>query len=125
MTATTTFSADTVVALLLESIEQETKDAANMLWGWLLAYLAEHWLVIGLILFGVFVLVTIKAMFGRWGALGSFLYNFFYFGTLFVIGLIWGPEVFVSNWFGFFTALILYPVCYLLVRLVLDKTNLR
>lgn len=125
MNATSTFSADSVVPLLLESLEQGTKDAANMLWNLLLVYLGEHWLVIGLILFVVFMVVTIKAMFGRWGALGSFLYNLLYLGILFVIGLIWGPEVFVSNWFGFFTAIILYPICYLLVGWLLDKINLR
>lgn len=121
MTATSTFSPDNVVPLLLESIEQGTKDAANMLWSLLLSYVSEHWLVIGLVLFAIFIAVTIKAMFGRWGALGSFLYNLLYFGTLFVVGLVFGPEVFIGNWFGFFTAVVLYPVCYLFVGLIIKR----
>ena len=124
MNATSTFSADSVIPLLLDSIEQGIKDAANMLWDWLLVYLGEHWIAIGSIVFVIFMVVTVKAMFGRWGELGSFLYNFLYFGILFVIGLIWSPEVFISNWFGFFTAIILYPICYLVVGWILNKINI-
>ena len=124
MNATSTFSADSVIPLLLDSIEQGIKDAANMLWDWLLVYLGEHWIAIGSIVFVIFMVVTVKARFGRWGELGSFLYNFLYFGILFVIGLIWSPEVFISNWFGFFTAIILYPICYLVVGWILNKINI-
>lgn len=125
MKATTTLDANTVVSLLIDNLEQGTKDAVNMIWSGLIAYLSDHWIVFGLIVFLIFIVVTIKAMLGRWGALGSFLYNLIYFGTLFLVGLIWGPEVFLNDWFGFFTALVLYPATYLLVGWILNKTHLR
>ena len=127
MNATTTLNADTAVKLVLDTMFIEApKQAATMLWNLvLMPILSEHWLSIGVLLFVVFVAVTIKAMLGRWGSLGSFLYNFFYFGTLFVIGLILGPEVFVSDAMNFFTAIILYPICYLLVGWILETTGLK
>lgn len=123
MNATTTFS-EQIMPSMFEGIQQGMEDMAVILWDALLNFLDEHWLIIGLLLFVVFMVVTASAMLGRWGALGSFLYNLLYFGALFVIGLIWGPEIFVSNWFGFFMALILYPVCYLFVGFILSKINL-
>jgi hypothetical protein len=64
-------------------------------------------------------------MMGRWGGLGSFLYNFFYFGILLVIGLISGSEVFVDDYFNVACAIILYPICYVLSGMILDKMRVR
>lgn len=114
-----------VVELLLNAIDEGTKQAARMLWNILTTFLSEHWLAVLLVLFVVFVAVTLKAMMGRWGSLGSFLYNFFYFGTLLVIGLIWGPEVFVDDYFNAACAVILYPICYVLSGMILDKMGVR
>lgn len=114
-----------VVNLLMDSIEKGTLQAAQMLWEILLAFLSENWFWVLLTLFVLFVFVTLKAMMGRWGSLGSFLYNFFYFGTLFVIGLIWGPSVFVNDYFNAACAVILYPICYVLVGATLDKMGVR
>lgn len=114
-----------VVGLFLNAIDEGTKQAARMLWGILTTFLSEHWLVVLLLLFVVFVAVTLKAMMGRWGSLGSFLYNVFYFGILLIVGLIWGPEVFVGDYFKAACAVILYPVCYFLVGLILDKMRVR
>jgi len=96
MTATSTpLGADfpkQVVELLLNAIDEGTKQAARMLWDILTTFLSEHWLAVLLVLFVLFIVVTLKAMMGRWGSLGSFLYNFFYFGILLIIGLIWGSR---------------------------------
>ncbi len=126
-TTTVPFDATSVAPWLLNTIFVEApKEAANLLWHQILIpTLKEHWLSIGTLLFVVFISVTFKAMIGRWGSLGSFLYNLLYFSILFVIGLIWGPEVFVSDWMNFFTALILYPICYWIVGWILDKTGLK
>lgn len=104
-----------------KAAEDGAKQAAHMLWSALLSFLAAHWLAVMFGLFIVFIVVTLKAMMGRWGSLGSFLYNFFYFGILFVVGLIWGPEVFLGNFFGAACAIILYPVCYWLSGVVMDR----
>jgi hypothetical protein len=111
--------------LLFNSIEEGMKQAAQMLWGILMVFLKEHWFAVMIGLLLIFIVVTFKAMLGRWGSLGSFLYNFFYFGTLFVIGLIWGPEVFVNDIFHAACAVLLYPICYFLVGMILEKTGLR
>ncbi len=114
-----------VVELLLNAINEGTKQAARMLWNILTTFLSEHWLAVLLVLFVVFIAVTFKAMMGRWGSLGSFLYNFFYFGILLIIGLIWGPEVFVDDYFNAACAVILYPICYVISGMILDKMGVR
>lgn len=114
------------VALMFQnSMEQGFKDGAHILWSALMTFLAQHWVLVILGLFVSFVFVTIKAGLGRWGSLGSFLYNFFYFGILLIVGLIRGPEVFLSNYFDVFTAIILYPFCYWLSGWLMDKMGVR
>jgi hypothetical protein len=126
-TTTTPFDTAMVAPWLLNIIFVEApKEAARILWYQvLIPILKEHWLVIGFVILAVLFVVTIRAMTGRWGALGSFLYNLLYFSILFIIGFVWGPEVFVEDWINFFTALILYPVCYWIVGWILDKTGLK
>ncbi len=110
--------------MMIQSFEDGSKWAARMLWDALMTFLDENgmWVFIGLL--AVFIFVLFKAMLGRWGSFGSFLYHLFYFGTLFLIGLIWGPEIFIENIFNVICVVILYPVCFLLVGLILDKTGL-
>lgn len=114
-----------LVTIFSDAFEKGTQQAARMLWSVLISILKEHWFAVISVLFLVLVAVTFKAMMGRWGSLGSFLYNALYFGTLFIIGLIWGPEIFVNDIFNAACTAILYPVCYLLVGYILDKTGLR
>ncbi len=114
-----------VVELFFNAIDEGTRQAARMLWHILTTFLSEHWLAVLFILFVVFVAVTLKAMMGRWGSLGSFLYNFFYFGILLIIGLIWGPEVFVDDYFNAACAVILYPICYVVTGMILEKMGVR
>lgn len=114
-------STQLIVELIPNAIEQGTKQAAEMLWSVALSLLADHWLLVMSIFFIILITATAKAMFGRWGMLGSVLYNLFYFGTLFVIGLVWGPGVFVSDNFNFACTAFLYPVCYFIVGLILKR----
>ena len=125
--SSTPFDAASVAPWLLNAIFVEAPtEAARMLWYQvLIPILSEYWLEIGGVLFLIFFAVTLKAMTGRWGALGSFLYNLLYFSILLVIGLIWGPEVFVSDWINFFTTLILYPVCYWIAGWILNVTGFK
>ncbi len=114
-----------LIDLLIKGVEDGTKMAAHILWSALMSFLKDHWLAVMGGLFVVFVIVTFKAMLGRWGSLGSFLYNFFYFGILLVVGLIWGPEVFLGDFFKAACTIILYPVCYFIVGLILDKMGVK
>ncbi|MDD2753002.1 MAG: hypothetical protein PHT44_00050 [Candidatus Portnoybacteria bacterium] len=130
MTSTTTPSAipsfvNELIPWMIQAFEDGMKQAARILWDVLMVILSEHWLAVMIIVFVIFVFVTLKAMMGRWGSFGSFVYNFLYFGILFVIGLVRGPEVFVSDFFQVAVAVILYPVCYLATGFILDKTGLR
>jgi hypothetical protein len=110
---------------LLDSLKKATADgiswAVHVLWSATLSSLRANWKAVIILLFVAFVVFTIKAMMGRWGSLGSFLYNLFYFGTLFIIGLIWGPDVFLGDLFKAACTAILYPICYLLAGYVMDK----
>jgi hypothetical protein len=114
-----------MIDMVLNAADEAAKEVARLLWSALLSFLAQHWLAAMGLLFLVFVFATLKAMMGRWGTLGSVLYNFIYFGILFIIGLIWGPEVFLNDFFKAACAVILYPICYLAVGIILDKTGVR
>ncbi len=114
-----------MIALIPAAIEEGNKQAARMLWGILQNFLLEHWFLSVGIFFLLFSIATLKAVLGRWGSLGSLLYNFLYFSSLYLAGLIWGPEIFVNDFFNAVCAAILYPSCYLLVRYILNKAGLR
>jgi hypothetical protein len=127
-TSTTGFGPDEfkkLIDALNKAVEDGTSQAAHMLWSALLSFLAAHALAVMIILFVVLVVAMLKAMMGRWGTLGSVIYNFLYFGILFVIGLIWGPDVFVSDFFHAACTLMLYPVCYAITGYILDKIGVR
>lgn len=112
-----------IPSLFISGFEDASKWFVQVLWSALITFLHEHWLTVLLLIFGVMVLALFKAMIGEWGMLGSLLYNLIYFGTLFIIGLIWGPEFFLNDFFNAFCAVILYPVCYKIVGLILKKLN--
>lgn len=111
---------------VLTIFEEGMKQAYHLIWSSVIKpLLVEHWFAIFIILLVLFVVGFAKAMFGRWGTLGSLIYNFLYFGTLLVVVLIWGTDIFTNDWFNFACAVVLYPVCYLLSGLVLDKFEFR
>lgn len=107
-------------------VSEETPKAYRMLWdNLLMPFLVQNWAWIILMLFIVFTYVSIKAFMGRWGSLGSFLYNLLYFGILFIVGLIWGPEVFAGDFFSLVCTAVLYPACYWASGFIMEKMNVR
>lgn len=110
-----------IISGFINGIDEGMKLGARLFWNILISFLREHWFVVMVGLLVLLVIATFKAMAGRWGSLGSLIYNLLYFGTLFLIGLIKGPEVFVNNFFNAACALILYPICYLITGLVLRR----
>ena len=114
-----------VVEIMLKSFEEGSLRAARMIWEILLTFVSAHLLLILLLILAVFAAAFLKAMMGRWGALGSFLYNFLYFGILFVVGLIWGPEIFVADLFNVACTVLLYPACYFLTGKTLEIIGVR
>lgn len=114
-----------IVTGMLDIFDNGVKEAYRMIWNAFMEFLIHFWLPVLIILVIVLAVATARALAGYWGMLGSVLYHYFYFGILFVVGLIKGPEVFVHEYFEIVTFLILYPVCYLTVRVILDKFGLR
>ncbi len=106
---------------VVEIFKDVPGQVAQGAWEYLLLILSNHLRAILLLIFVLFFATTMKAMMGRWGSLGSLLYNFFYFGILFIIGLFWGPEIFINDYFGFACAVVLYPICYFAAGVVLDR----
>lgn len=109
---------------LLEAFDKAQKQVTLASWDYLISFLSKHWFSVGAFLFVIFVISFIWALLGRWGILGSVLYNYLYFGTLFVFGLVFGPEIFTGFFIKIF-CIILYVVCFLLVGNILEKLGLK
>lgn len=92
--------ASQMVTMILNAFQEATVKAHLMLWGILITFLKVHWLGVGEILLGLLLLAFLVFLLtGRWAMLGSVLNRYFFFGTLFLIGLIFGPGVFASDYF--------------------------
>jgi len=109
---------------LLNTIQEATIKDIKIMWSWGMSYLLTHlWIIIGILLI-VLVYALFRAFMGHWWVLGSVLYNYLYWGSLLIIGLIWGPEIFASTYIdiGLF---ILYVICYIAVGKILKKIGVR
>jgi hypothetical protein len=71
-------------------------------------------------LFIVLIVVSIMALYGETGALGSLLYHLLYFGIFGIIVWIRGLEILFSDYFDLI-CVVLYPICYWLTGLILKK----
>lgn len=109
--------ASQMVTMLLNGIQEGTIKAYQMLWGLLIAFLKAHWVGVGEILLGFLIVAFLVFLFtGRWAMLGSVLNRYFFFGTLFIIGLIFGPQVFANTYFE-----IVWVVLGLVVFIIIGK----
>jgi uncharacterized membrane protein (DUF106 family) len=127
MGTTTPFGPDfykDLIAQMFKAVDDGTKMLYQLLWDELISFLVQHWLLTVTFLLAILIYAFIRALAGRWGMLGSVLYNYFYFGTLFTIGLIWGPKVFADDYFKI-ALVILYVICFLLVGQILRKTGVK
>lgn len=127
-TSTPQFGPDFVKELIpwiFDQISIATAKAFRMFWDIGMGYLAEHWVAVLIGLVVIFLVALIRAFVtGRWAMLGSITYNYLYFGTLFIIGLIFGPELFANDYFKIFLV-ILYVVCFILTGKFLTKIGVR
>ena len=108
----------------LNTIQEATIKDIKIFWDWGMSYLLAHfWIVIGILLI-VLVYAIFRAFMGHWWALGSVIYTYLYWGIVLIIGLIFGPAIFVSTYadLGLF---ILYIFCFILVGRILNKTGLK
>lgn len=92
------------------------KATTEMLW----LSIKPYWpyLVVGFFVFLIFL--TLKAMLGEWGGLGSFLYHVFYFGFLGIVIAVKGWEIIFNPLFDLI-ALFLYRFSFWLTGLILRK----
>ncbi len=127
-TSTPQFGPDFVKELIPWMIQQfgiATAKAFRMIWDIGIAYLAQHWIAALIGLLAIFIVALIRAFVtGRWAMLGSVVYNYLYFGTLFLIGSIWGPELFANDYFKI-VLVILYVICFILTGKFLSKIGVR
>jgi len=120
--------ADTIIKesfpWLLRAIDEATRKVYRSLWdSVLMPFLSLYWSRILVVLILLLLFAYLKAMTTkRWGLFGSLLYSYLYFGVLFLIGCIFGPETFANNYFKIFLA-ILYVVCFALTGKILRDTG--
>lgn len=111
------------IGLFMDALEKGILDGIRMVWHIVISLLKEHLLLIAVVVLVLLAVALFKAMMGRWGMLGSVLYNLIYGTALLLIGFIWGPEVFVNDYFNLICAVLLYPICYFLVGIILKKNG--
>lgn len=88
---TVQFGTEQAIALMntiLKAIDNATKMVYQAYWRTLLSFLSEHLLAILVALIILFFIALAEAITDRWAMLGSVLYNYLYFGILFIIGKI-------------------------------------
>lgn len=114
-----------LVESFLNAIDEGTRQAYRMIWNGISQFLIENWgwVIVALVAILILAVVNYFAT-GRWAMLGSVLYNYFYFGILLIITLIFGPEVFANDWFKI-VLVIVYVVCFVLVGKLLRKAGIR
>ena len=93
-----------------------TKQFADAMW----SSVEPYWPYLAVGLFVILLYLTIKAMLGKWGALGSLLYHIIYFGILGIIVWIKGWEILFNPLFDLIS-FVVYRLTYTLVGVVLQK----
>lgn len=118
--------ANTIIPAMLNQINESTKQFYQTIWNILLTFLSQHLLFVSTALVLIILLaITEYLTTGKWRRLGSVLYWYLYFGVLFIIGLIAGPNVFVQDIFHLISTLVINPLCYWIVRVILNETGIR
>ena len=104
-----------IVTMITDAIDKVTKEIYQALWDMLITLIKEHWGFFLVVLFLVLLAAFIRYMItGRWAILGSIIYNYLYFGILFIVGLIFGPHIFASDYIKILLTIV-YIVCYTFV----------
>lgn len=114
-----------LVQWMLDTVDRGTKQAYSWIWSAIKELLITHSLSVSILLVVILILAILNYFVtGRWGWLGSVLYNYLYFGTLLMIALIFGSDVFASDYFKIVLVL-LYITCFTIVGIILKKTGIR
>jgi hypothetical protein len=111
--------------LVIDRFAKIPEQSARMVWNFVMPILAEHWLLIMGIFVGLLIFLVLLAIMGDWGGLYSLTYWTLYAFTIFIVGLIWGPESLVSDIFHIIYIAAIWPVCYLVTGWIWDRFNFR
>lgn len=110
---------------MYQAVDNGTKMAYHMMWNALITFLMQDWLlVLGILTLFLVVAILKFLTTGRWTMLGSVLYNYTYYGILFLIGLIFGPEVFANDWIDLLL-FVVYIISFTWVAIVLSSTGIQ
>lgn len=111
--------------ILMNGIAEATIHTYRVFWEMLLSFLAQHWLGTLATLIAILAYAVVRYLItGRWRVLGSVLYNYLYFGILFTLGLIGGPELYANDYFPII-ATIVYIISFSIVGFILLTTGIR
>lgn len=113
-----------VVNLLINAIPNATVWALQLIWGGIKVFIHDNLFYITGILSFVLLCAILKALLGNWRLLGSVLYRYLYWGSGLLIALIWGPEIYASDYIDIILYVV-YLVCFTIVGIILKKTGLR
>jgi len=114
-----------VVLMFKGLIDEIPKESARLIWSVVTQILFYHWASIMGIFVSLLIVFLIKAIIGEWGSLYSLTYWTLYAVIVFIVGLIWGPEVLVSDIYHIIYLIVLYPICYHSVARIWDPFGFR
>jgi hypothetical protein len=105
----------------IKLVAEKTEEVFRFIFNAIQSFVIENWyyiLIVFLILLVISLITHNKRM------LGSLLYSFLYYSILYLIVLIFGSEIFASDWIKI-VLFILYLICFTFVGKILRLLSLR
>jgi hypothetical protein len=116
---------ENLMPMILKAFDGGTKMAYRMMWDALISFLMHDWfLVLGILTFFFVIAIINFFITGRWAMLGSVLYHYIYYGILFLLGFIFGPEIFANGWIDLLL-FVIYAVSFTWVGIILARAGIR
>jgi hypothetical protein len=98
-------------------------NSISFAWSIINPILIENWLKLTVAIIILINIAMLKFLItGKWGTLGSLLYNFFFFGIMYLIINNFGPEIILEDYFKIISFLT-YITGFFLTRLVLRSVR--
>jgi hypothetical protein len=114
-----------LIPQMIQAFSDATTKTYYIIWDIFMIFLVQNWLWVIMLLVLILLFAFLEyLMTGRWANFGSILYSYTYYGILFIIGLIFGPDIFANNWIDLIL-FIVYVVSFLWVRIVLNRSGIR
>jgi hypothetical protein len=113
-----------IVNMFLSIIPNGTIWAFKLVFGIIKTFVFSNLIAVTIILLVVLAYAVLMALMGEWWILGKVLHKYLYWGSGFIIALIWGPEVFTGTYMDLWLY-ILSIICFIVVGIILNKTGLQ